>query len=178
MSRPDDGSDVEITLVVAVARNGVIGREGVMPWRLSTDLKRFKAITLGKPVVMGRKTYQSIGKALPGRHNIVVTRDPAFHADDAAVISSLDAALESARKQAAADGQSEICVIGGGEIYRQTLPLAHNIHYTRVECEPQGDTLFPELDPQVWSVCAEETVPAGEKDTAATIYRHYRRIGD
>ena len=176
MSRIKDGSDVTVTLVVAVARNGVIGRDGEMPWRLSTDLKRFKAVTMGKPVVMGRKTYQSIGKALPGRLNIVVTRDPAFRADDAEIFTSLEAALEGARQHAAADGQSEICVIGGGEIYRQALPAAHTIHYTRVASEPQGDTRFPELDPKVWTLASEESFPAGDKDTAATNYMVYRRM--
>ncbi len=163
-------------MVVAVARNGVIGRDGAMPWRLSTDLKRFKAITMGKPVLMGRKTFQSIGKPLPGRHNIVVTRDPSFQAEGVETCASLDAALASARKQAADNGQSEICVIGGGEIYRQAMPFAHNIHFTQVDSEPTGDTRFPEIDPQIWALQTEEAIAAGEKDSAATIYRHYRRI--
>ncbi|MDA4846446.1 dihydrofolate reductase [Hoeflea poritis] len=177
MNRLVDSSQVTVTLVVAVARNGVIGRDGDMPWRLSTDLKRFKAVTMGKPVVMGRKTYQSIGKALPGRLNVVVTRDPAFRADDAEVFTTLDAAFERARQKAAADGQTEICVIGGGEIYRQALAGAQTIHYTRVDSEPQGDTRFPELDPNVWMLESEEAFPAGDKDTAATNYMVYRRMG-
>ena len=111
-------SDVSVAIVVAAADNGVIGRDGAMPWRLSTDLKRFKAITMGKPVIMGRKTFESVGRPLPGRRNIVVTRNPAFSADGVEVFSDLDAAIAHARDAASADGLNEICVIGGGEIYR------------------------------------------------------------
>lgn len=164
-----------IELVVAVARNGVIGREGDMPWRLSTDMKRFKAITMGKPVIMGRKTYQSIGKPLPGRRNIVITRDPAFRADGVAVENSLKAAFDTAGKVAMEGGQTGICVLGGGEIYRQALPFADTVHLTHVDAEPEGDTLFPELDPSDWSVESREFVPAGEKDSASTEYVVYRR---
>ncbi|KAB2853465.1 MAG: dihydrofolate reductase, partial [Bauldia sp.] len=112
---------MRIRLVVAVAENGVIGRDGGLPWRLSTDMKRFKATTMGKPVVMGRKTWESFPKRpLPGRHNIIVTRDPAYAAEGASTAVSLDAALALAR----ADGAEEACVIGGGEIYAAALPLA------------------------------------------------------
>lgn len=168
-----DGPSIE--LVVAVARNGVIGRDGDMPWRLSTDLKRFKAITMGKPVIMGRKTFQSIGKPLPGRRNIVITRDASFQAEGADVVGSIEAALELAGKAAADDGQARVCVVGGGEIYRLALPRADCVHLTHVDAEPDGDTLFPDLDPAEWRVESRESVPAGEKDSAASQYVVYRR---
>ncbi|MCP4318324.1 MAG: dihydrofolate reductase [Hyphomicrobiales bacterium] len=175
MTASADASEIYIELVVAAARNGVIGRDGGMPWRLSTDLRRFKAITLGKPVVMGRKTFQSIGKALPGRKNIVITRDASFKADDVDVVQTVEAAIECAQKAALESGQYTICVIGGGEIYRQVLPLADCVHMTHVDCEPEGDTVFPEFDPHLWNVESIEPVPAGEKDSAASRYVVYRR---
>lgn len=161
-------SAIPVTLVVAVARNGVIGREGQLPWRLPSDLKRFKALTLGKPVVMGRKTFQSIGRPLPGRPNLVITRDPAFDAPGIQVFSGLDPALAAARAIAAGAGQgagaSEVCVIGGGEIYAQALPLASRIYLTRVDLAPDGDAVFPDLDPAVWVEVAREDVAAGPGD--------------
>ena len=166
--------DIEIALVVAVAANGVIGRDGAMPWRLSTDLKRFKALTLGKPVIMGRKTYSAIGKALPQRTNIVVTRDPAFRPSDALVAGSVEEAIAIGRWEAAVNG-GEICVIGGGQIYAQALPLADRVHLTYVDSRPDGDTRFPDIDAADWRIEHEETVPAGEKDSAATRYVVYRR---
>jgi len=135
---------VRIRLVAAVAENGVIGRDGGMPWRLSTDMKRFKATTMGKPVVMGRKTWESFPKRpLPGRHNIVVTRDPTYAAEGASVAGSLDAALALAR----AEGAREACVIGGGEIYAAALPLADSLDATHILAEIDGDTYFPAIDP-------------------------------
>ena len=166
---------INITLVVAVSSNGIIGREGDMPWRLSTDLKRFKALTLGKPVIMGRKTFQSIGKALPGRPNIVVTRDPEFHADGAEIVPSLDTAIARATDLAKGVGQDEICVIGGGEIYRQAIALADVLHVTHVEAEVDGDTRFPPIDQHLWRGVEEERIPAGDKDNYATRFVTYRR---
>ena len=164
-----------IEMVVAVARNGVIGRDGEMPWRLSTDLKRFKAVTLGRPVIMGRKTFLSIGKPLPGRTNIVVTRDPGFEAEGFEVTDSLESAVDIARRQAASDGVDSICVVGGGEIYRQMLPQADQLHITYVDAEPDGDTRFPAIDDAEWEIEQSQTVPAGPKDSAATRYVLYRR---
>lgn len=175
MNGPARTPDIAVVIVVAVARNGVIGSQGAMPWRLSTDLKRFKAITMGKPVVMGRKTYQSVGKALPGRRNLVITRNKGFAPPDADVFLSLDEALESARETAVADGRSEICVLGGGEIYRQALPLADILHVTFVDSEPEGDTVFPDIDAGTWRIETEQSFPAGERDSAATRYVVYRR---
>ena len=136
-------SRIAIVLLAAVAENGVIGRDNALPWRLSSDLKRFKALTLGKPVVMGRKTYLSIGKPLPGRTNIVVTRDPNFRADGVVVATSVDAALEAARDDARRRGANEIMVIGGTEIFAQTMALADRLEITHVHARPAGDTFFP-----------------------------------
>ena len=133
-----------ISLIVAVSANGVIGRGDELPWHLSDDLKRFKQLTLGKPIVMGRKTFESIGRALPGRQNIVLTRQSEFAADDCDVVSSIDAAI------AASGDAGEIVVIGGSEIYKLFLPLAERIYMTRVHIEVDGEVRFPELDDELW----------------------------
>ena len=168
---------IKKTIVVAVSRNGIIGRDGDMPWRLSTDLKRFKALTLGKPVIMGRKTFQSIGKPLPGRANIVITRDIDFAALDIRVVHSLDDAILAAVPFAAEGGVDEICIIGGGEIYRQAIAVADTLHVTHVEATIDGDTSFPVIEPQIWQVESEEDVPPGEKDNLATRFVTYIRRG-
>jgi dihydrofolate reductase len=139
-------SQPEISLVAAVADNGVIGAEGGMPWHLPADLAHFKQLTLGKPVVMGRLTWEAIGRPLPGRRNLVLTRDPAWRAQGAIRVSSLDEALRVARES----GAGELMVIGGAEVYRRALPRAARIYLTRVHGEPWGDTLFPELEPDDW----------------------------
>jgi dihydrofolate reductase len=163
---------MEVTLVVAVAENGVIGRDGDMPWRLPTDLRRFKARTMGKPVVMGRKTWESFPRRpLPGRHNIIVTRDPAYGAEGASVAASLEAALALAR----AEGADEVCVIGGGEIYAAALPLADRLDVTHILAEIDGDTRFPAIDPALWRAVSGEEVPAGENDSHATRHVVYER---
>ena len=162
-------SAVPIVLLFAVAENGVIGNAGTMPWRLSSDLKRFKADTMGKPVIMGRKTWDSIGKPLPGRANIVVTRSADFHADGARVASTVDEALVLADEAAAEMGAPEICVMGGGEIYRQTLDRASKLSITRILAEIEGDTVFsPVLDPDIWNLDEAIDYPAGEKDSHPT----------
>ena len=168
-------SDVEIAVIAAVARNGVIGADGGMPWRLSTDLRRFKALTLGHPVVMGRGTFAAMGRALPGRTNIVISRNPAFAADGVNVAASLDAGLEQATAEARAAGVDTVFVIGGGQVYDAALSRADRLHITHVEASPEGDTRFPTIDPATWGVISEEAVPAGEKDTAPTRYTVYRR---
>jgi len=169
---------MRIVLHAAVARNGVIGRDGGLPWRLSSDLKRFKAQTLGKPVIMGRKTYAGLGRPLPGRLNIVVSRDPGFQADGVEVARSVVDALALARIRARcmAGSPDEICVIGGGEIYRQTIEGADRLHITHVEAEPDGDTWFPPIDPAVWQVDSAEPHPPGEKDSHAAVFTVYGRI--
>lgn len=167
--------NVSISLVVAVAENGVIGASGDMPWRLSTDLQRFKKLTLGKPMIMGRKTFDSIGKALPGRTTLVVTRDREWQREGVVVVGGLDAALELAREIALADDGDEICVVGGGEIYAQAMQYADTLHVTEVHAQPDGDTYFPKIDEAVWSLDHRETIPEGEKDTAGTTYKVFKR---
>lgn len=160
-----------IALIAAVGRNGVIGADGGMPWRLSSDLKRFKSITLGKPVVMGRKTFESIGKPLAGRTNIVISRRPDFAPDGVIVRRSLDDAIAAA----AATGAAEIMVIGGGEIYAAAIGRADRLYLTHVEAEPAGDAFFPPVDPDLWAVTSEERLPAGAVDSAATTFKVYER---
>ncbi|MCO5145972.1 MAG: dihydrofolate reductase [Aquamicrobium sp.] len=163
---------MRIRLVVAVAENGVIGRDGGMPWRLSTDMKRFKATTMGKPVVMGRKTWESFPKRpLPGRHNVVITRDPAYAAEGASVAASLEDALALAR----AEGAQEVCVIGGGEIYAAALPLADSLDVTHILVEIDGDTRFPAIDPAIWREASSENFPPGDRDSHATRHVVYER---
>lgn len=153
--------------MVAVAENGVIGAAGGLPWRLSSDLKYFKEITMGKPMIMGRKTFQSIGRPLPGRLNIVVSRQDGFAAEGAVVVADVESALETAHAEARAKGVGEICVIGGGEIYRQTLDLADRIYLTQVHTDADGDTHFPDLDRACWSEARRERREAGENDSSA-----------
>ena len=164
-----------VSIIVAAAENGVIGRDNDMPWRLSTDLRRFKALTIGKPVIMGRRTWESIGRPLPGRPNIVVTRDKGFRADGASTVGSLEEAIALGQKQAADLAVGEVCVIGGGQIYAQALPFADRIHLTRVLAEIDGDTHFPQIDPQIWRAVSQEDVPAGDKDSHPTRYFAYEK---
>jgi dihydrofolate reductase len=168
---------MDLAIYVAIAENGVIGSKGGLPWRLSSDLKRFKAGTMGKPIIMGRKTWESFPRQpLPGRLNIVVTRDKTYRAEGAETASSLqDAiALATIRGRCMA-GADEICVIGGGEIYAQALPLADLLHVTHVLAKVDGDTVFPPIDPEIWYLVSAEDFPAGEKDTHATRYAVYER---
>ena len=181
------GIEPVIAIIVAVSANGVIGRDGDMPWRLSTDLKRFKALTIGHPVIMGRKTFASIGKPLPGRLNIVVTRNHDWHADGVMAVRSLGAALELATahlesfepdpEDPEARPPDTIFVIGGGEIYAQALALADTLHVTHVDAKIDGDTLFPAIDTEVWDETSSQTIPAGDKDSYPTRYAVYERRG-
>ena len=166
---------MDIVIVVAVTRNLVIGRDGGLPWRLSTDLKRFKTLTLGKPVVMGRICYESIGRPLPGRPNIVITRNPDFAPEGVIVVHSLEEALARAEAEASNLGTEEIAVIGGGVVYSEAMDRATVLHVTHIEAEIDGDTFFPEIDPAVWAAGPVEHVPAGDKDDYATRFVTYRR---
>lgn len=157
---------VAIVQVVAVALNGVIGANGDMPWSLPSDLKRFKQITMGKPIVMGRKTFDSIGRPLPGRANIVISRSATYQADGVHVVSSIDEALELGIRLATDTVADEVCVIGGGEIYLQTLERTSRIYMTRVMAEITGDTVYPELSLDDWEEVAREHHQEGPKDTA------------
>ncbi len=159
-----------VTLIAAVARNGVIGVAGRLPWRLPADLRRFKALTWGKPVVMGRRTFDSIGRALPGRHNIVLSRNPAWHAPaEVSVAHDVEEAL------AIAGEVPETMVIGGGEIYRLFLPLADRLELTEVDLSPPGDARFPDIDPAEWREMLNEAHEAEEGRPAYRFRRLERR---
>lgn len=147
-----------ITIIVAVARNGIIGRDNDLIWRLRSDLRRFKALTMGKPLLMGRKTFASIGRPLPGRRTIVLTRDPDFAVPEVAVAHDWAGAL------AAAEGAEELMVAGGGEIYALALPQADRIHLTEVDLAPEGDTVFPPFDRALYRETHREAHPPGEHD--------------
>jgi dihydrofolate reductase len=166
---------MKISQIVAMANGGVIGRDNALPWRLSTDLRRFKALTLGKPVVMGRKCYESIGKPLPGRPNIVITRNRAFSPDGVVVVHSLDEALEQGADAARRIGAGEICIIGGGEIYRQAMDRTDELAVTHVLADIAGDTFYPPIDAEVWHQVDSEDVGAGERDEYPTRFAVYRR---
>ena len=166
----------KVVLVVAVADNGVIGQGGRLPWRLKSDMRHFRAATMGKPVVMGRKTYLSIGKPLTGRTNIVVSRDMAFAASGVLVVPSVAAALAVAHGDALRRGVVEIAVIGGADIYAQTIGVAERLVITRVHLQPAGDATFSPIDPHVWIEveCCEH--PAGPDDQASfTVLVYHRR---
>jgi dihydrofolate reductase len=167
----------QIVIIAALAENGVIGRGGTMPWRLKSDMRHFRALTMGKPVVMGRKTWLSLFvKPLPRRTNIVVTRDANFTAPGALVARSLEIALEAARGDALRRG-TDIMVIGGAEIYVQAMPLADRLEITRIHMAPEGDTLFPPIDPAAWREAAREPHSAGEGDDAAFDFVSFVKAG-
>jgi len=153
-----------LSIIVAVADNGVIGRDNDLPWRLPADLKHFRALTMGKPMIMGRKTWDSIGRPLPGRISIVLTRDPEFSADGALVAHDAAEARALAGKAAADLCADEIMVIGGAGIYRLFLPEADRIHLTEVHMDAEGDTVLPDISAEDWGETAREKHEAGEKD--------------
>ena len=157
-----------IALVAAMDRRRAIGRGNALPWHLPDDLKRFKALTLGHAILMGGNTARSIGRALPGRRNLVLTRGAAAPVEGMQAVASLDEAIALA-------GDGDLMVIGGGEIYRQALPLADRLHVTHVLASVDGDTVFPTIDPAVWRLASSEDVPPGEKDSHATRYAVYER---
>jgi dihydrofolate reductase len=170
-------SSIAIVIVAAVAENGVIGQEGHLPWRLKSEMQRFRALTWGKPVVVGRKTYLSFTKQpLPGRTNIVVSRDPNFAVAGALVTSSLVNALETARGDALRRGVDTVVVLGGADIYKQTLALADRLVITRVHLRPSGDTKFPDIDPVTWSAAGRTEHQAGPDDEAGFTVFEYVRI--
>jgi len=166
---------MRIVLVAAVGENNVIGYHGQLPWRLRSDLKRFRKLTMGKPVVMGRKTFESIGKPLDGRTNIVLTRDLALKVPGGVLATSLDAALSYAREDARKRGVDEIMVIGGSDVFADSLPLADRLEITHVHVAPEGDVYFPPIDPAVWREVMREEHPAGPDDTAGFAVAVYLR---
>jgi dihydrofolate reductase len=165
-----------ITLIAAVAENGVIGQDGGLPWRLKSDLQHFRAATIGKPVVMGRRTYASIGKPLKDRTNIVVTRDRTFAAPGVLVAPSIEAALAVAHGDALRRGADSIAVIGGAEIYAQCMTRADRLLITQVHLRPTGDTKFPLIDPSTWSAAGRSEHEPGPGDEAGFTVIEYRRL--
>jgi len=166
---------MEIVLIVAIGENGVIGAGGTIPWRLKSDMQRFKAMTIGKPIVMGRKTFVSLRRPLPGRTNIVVTRDQDFRAAGAVVTTSFDAAHAVATSDALRRLATEIAVIGGAEIYAQWIDIADRLEITEVHARPEGDTYFAAIDRDVWEEVTRLRHPAGPDDSADFSYVTYRR---
>lgn len=161
---------MELTIVVAASDNDVIGRHGSLPWRLPEDMKRFRKLTWGKPILMGRRTFESIGQPLAGRRNIVISREPALEIPGCEVAATVDEAL------ALVEETPEVMVIGGGDIYRQLLPRTDCIEMTRVHVTSEGDTFFPRLDPKEWRVVDSEHYPAsGERPIAFTFETLERR---
>jgi dihydrofolate reductase len=166
---------VRLALIAAVADNNVIGRDGGIPWRIPSDMAFFKRTTMGKPIVMGRKQYESVGKPLVGRTNIVVTRQHGYQPEGVIVIDDLKAAIEHARSIAEADRVDEVMIIGGGEIYAQALPMADRLYITHVAAAPEGDTWFPRIDPADWEVIEEPEVLPGDRDSAGFRVKVYAR---
>lgn len=166
---------VPVAMIAAVGDNGIIGSDGAIPWRLPTDFAHFKRTTMGKPLIMGRRTFESIGKPLPGRTNIVVTRQSGYQPDGVLVFHSLAGALDQAQQIAAADGVDEVMIGGGGEIYREAMPLAERLYVTHVAVSPSGDARFPLIDPKQWEVEAEPELLRTERDSADFTVKVYRR---
>ena len=167
---------IETVLIVAVADNGVIGADNAIPWRLKSDMQRLKAMTIGKPIIMGRKTFLSLRRPLPNRTNIVVTRDREFRAAGAVVTTSLDEACRIARADALRRSVTEIAVLGGADIYAQLMAGADRLEITEVHANPAGDTRLAAVDAAQWEEVARERHPAGPDDTAPFSYVTYRRI--
>lgn len=166
---------VPVAMIAAVGANGVIGAAGEIPWRLPTDFAHFKRMTLGKPLIMGRKTFESIGKPLPGRTNIVVTRQAGYAPEGVIVAGSLAEALARAQEIAAESGASEVMIGGGGEIYHEAMPLAERLYVTHVEASPDGDAVFPDIDPKIWEVEDVLALGRGERDSHAFTVKTYCR---
>lgn len=154
---------MKVAFVVAVAKNNAIGVNNTLPWHLPEDLKFFKRVTMGKPVIMGRTTYDSIGKPLPGRPNIVVTRNRDYRADGTTVVHSLEEALQTAQKLMP-EGQHEATIIGGAQIFDEAFPRADRLYYTEVDAEPKADTFFPEFDRTQWREVSREDHAADERN--------------
>jgi dihydrofolate reductase len=164
------------TAVVARARNGAIGRNGALPWRLPSDLQNFKAATWGKPMIMGRKTFQSIGRALPGRRTLVLTRDAHFAAADVLTAHDIDGALALARAQAREMGAQDVAIVGGAEIYAALAPWTDRMIVTEVDLVPEGDAFFAAPDPAIWREVKLEQPTRGPRDDADFVIRHYEKF--
>jgi len=165
-----------VVLVAAIGENGVIGKEGALPWRLKSDLAHFKRLTVGKPVIMGRKTYISIGKALKDRTNIVLTRDLGLVARDAVLATSVEAAFAFARTDADKRGVNEVMIIGGSDIFEAFMPVADRLEITQVHASPEGDSYFPAIDPAAWREKKREVGRRGPQDEADFTFLTLERV--
>ena len=166
---------MRVSLIWAMADNGVIGLDNGLPWRLPVDMKHFMTTTLGKPIVMGRKTLESMKSPLPGRTNIVLTRDPNWQRDGVLVVRDMPAAMALAEQQGLIDGVDEVMVIGGAEIYALALPMAERLYVTRVHAQPAGDVYFPPIDLGAWRLLSQQQHPADERHSAACSIEVYER---
>ena len=166
---------MSIVLVAAIGANNVIGRNGQLPWRLKSDLAHFRKVTINKPVIMGRKTFQSIGQPLKDRTNIVITRDPKFAAAGIITAPDFKTALDLARADAAKRGTHEIMVVGGSDVFAAGLPLADRLEITHVHASPEGDVTFPPIDPKVWREASRSEHAAGPQDDAGFAVVSYIR---
>jgi dihydrofolate reductase len=164
-----------VALIAGVARNGVIGADGGIPWRIPSDMAFFRRTTMGKPIVMGRKQYESVGKPLPGRTNIVVTRQAGYAPEGVIVAGSLEEGLALGRDTATQTAAGEVMVIGGGDIYAQAISSADRLYISHIALDPEGDVVFPEIDPAVWRVVASIELPPDPRDAAAFRIRVYGR---
>jgi dihydrofolate reductase len=162
-------------MIAAVAENGVIGAAQTIPWRIPSDFAYFKRTTMGKPMVMGRKQFETVGKPLPGRTNIIVSRQAGYQPEGTLVFASIDAALAAAQDIAAADGVDEIMIIGGGELYAQTMARADRLYISHVDLQPEGDVRFPAIVPEDWVVVDVPEVTPSEKDSASYRVKVYER---
>jgi dihydrofolate reductase len=169
-------STAKVVLVAAVAENGVIGRDGTLPWRLKSDMQHFRRLTLGRPVVMGRKTYESIGRPLKDRTNIVTSRDPDYAAEGIVVANSLDAAIDIAREDARQRAADSIAIIGGAGIFADSLAFADRLEITLVHASPPGDTFFPPIDAETWRETARVRQDAAPNDDADVSFITYQRV--
>jgi dihydrofolate reductase len=164
-----------LVLVAAVAENGVIGAKGGLPWRVKADLQRFRIVTMGKPMIMGRKTFISIGRVLDGRDSIVITRDQSFRADGLYIAHSIEESLRLGQARAEARGVQEVCVIGGAEIFDMTLPRAGQLDITHILARPEGDVFFPPIDPAIWMETSRTDLLQADGDTARAVNAIYQR---
>jgi dihydrofolate reductase len=167
---------LKVVLVAAIGENGVIGRAGQLPWKLRSDLQHFRRVTTNHPIIMGRKTYASIGRVLPERTNIVVTRDPGFTAPGVMVATGMDAAFDCAREDAKKRGVDAVMVIGGSDIFALTMADADVLEITRVHAAPEGDVMFPEIDPAHWRAVRSERHARGGHDDAEFTVLTYERV--
>lgn len=166
---------IRIAMIAGVAENGVIGSDQTIPWRIPSDFAFFKRTTLGKPIIMGRKQYETVGKPLPGRTNIVVTRQAGYQPEGVIVVATIDAALEKAREIAEKDGVDEIMIIGGGDIYAQLMGVADRLYISHIALSPAGDIRFPAINPADWAIVEEPEVTPMEKDQASYRVKVYER---